>query len=363
MPKRGENIRKRADGRWEGRYIESYTSTGKACYRSVYGTTYAETREKLKQHKKLSDRGISSKVYMTELCKEWLNSKKSVIKESTYVKYSNFIENHIVPYFREIKAAFITSDVVNEFISERENLSVKTVRDMLSVLIQIIKYGQNKNYIGYFDFDGVLYPKAAKKELPILKNTELIKLVNYVQLSFEIQKIGVLLSLFMGLRLGEICALQWKDVNFSEETIHIHKTMQRLKNLDSNAEHKTRIVIDAPKSQKSMREIPVPSFLMNLLKEYRSADEAYMLTGTLDYIEPRVYQRMFSRYLKESGIADINFHALRHTFATRAVEQEFDIKSLSEILGHSSVKFTLERYVHPSDEYKKMNLEKLSVFY
>ena len=363
MPRRGENIRKRADGRWEGRYIESYTSTGKACYRSVYGSTYAETRDKLKQHKKLSDKGLGSKNDMAELCQEWLSFKKTAIKESTYVKYHGFIENHIIAYFRNVKAMYLTSDLVSKFIIERESLSEKTLHDMLSVLIQIIKYGQSKNYIGYFDFDGVIYPKVARKELPVLKNTELIKLVNHVQLTFEIQKIGVLLSLFMGIRLGEICALQWKDVNFSEETIHIYKTMQRLKNMDSKAETKTKIVIDAPKSQKSIREIPIPSFLMELLREYKADDEAYVLTGTADYIEPRAYQRIFNKCLNESGVADINFHALRHTFATRAVEQEFDIKSLSEILGHSSVKFTLERYVHPSDAYKKMNLEKLSVFY
>ncbi len=363
MPRRGENIRKRADGRWEGRYIESYLSNGKACYRSVYGATYAETREKLRQHKKLSDKGISNKIGMGELCREWLHIKQSTIKESTYVKYHNFIENHFIPHFRSAKAACMTSDLVSEFMTEQESLSEKTLHDMLSVLVQIIRYGQSKNYIGYFDFDSVIYPKVARKELPVLKNTELIKLVNHVQFTFEIQKIGVLLSLFMGIRLGEICALQWKDVNFSEETIHIYKTMQRLKNMDSQPASKTRIVIDAPKSQKSIREIPVPSFLMELLREYKTNDEAYILTGTADYIEPRVYQRMFSRYLNESGVADINFHALRHTFTTRAVEQEFDIKSLSEILGHSSVKFTLERYVHPSDAYKKMNLEKLSVFY
>lgn len=363
MPRRGENIRKRTDGRWEGRYIESYSSSGKACYRSVYGATYSETRDKLRHHKKLSDKGICSKIDMAELSREWLSIKRLSIKESTYVKYHGFIDNHIMPYFRGIKTAHITSELVSEFIAEHESLSVKTVHDMLSVLIQIIRYGQSKSYIGYFDFDGVIYPKAVKKELPVLKNTELIRLVNHVQMNFEIQKIGVLLSLFMGIRLGEICALQWKDVNFSEETIHIYKTMQRLKNLDSKAQAKTRIVIDAPKSQKSVREIPVPSFLMELLREYRSDDDAYILTGTADYIEPRTYQRMFSRYLKDSGVDKINFHALRHTFATRAVEQEFDIKSLSEILGHSSVKFTLERYVHPSDEYKKMNLEKLSVFY
>lgn len=363
MPRRGENIRKRADGRWEGRYIESYTNTGKACYRSVYGSTYLETKEKLQNYKNLNQQGVCSNADFSTLCNEWLRIKKASIKESTYVKYLNFIDNHYTPFFKGFKVMLLTCESVQEFVSSKSNLSAKTVHDMLSVLIQIIKYGQSKRYIGYFNFDGLVYPKVPSKELPVLTNSEFLKLVGYINSTFEIHKTGILLSLFMGLRIGEICALKWSDINFQNEIIRINKTMQRLKNYDPDFTSKTKIVIDVPKSQKSIRDIPIPSFLMNILSEYRANENTYVLTGTTDFIEPRVYQQMFKKYLKEAGIADINFHALRHTFATRAVEQEFDVKSLSEILGHSSVKFTLERYVHPSDEYKKMNLEKLAVFY
>lgn len=363
MPRRGENIRKRADGRWEGRYIESYSNTGKACYHSVYGSTYAETKEKLQHHKKLNQQGIRNNADFQSLCNEWLNMKKESIKESTYVKYLNFIEKHFEPFFKGFKAMLLTCENVQEFVSSKSSLSAKSVHDMLSVLVQIIKYGQSKRYIGYFNFDALVYPKVPSRELPVLKSSEFSKLVSYIQSTFEIQKIGILLSLFMGLRIGEICALKWADIDSPEEIIRISKTMQRLKNYNTVSNAKTKVIIDAPKSQKSIREIPVPSFLMHLLSQYRANDDTYVLTGTTDYIEPRVYQQMFKRYLSEAGIADINFHALRHTFATRAVEQEFDVKSLSEILGHSSVRFTLERYVHPSDEYKKMNLEKLAVFY
>lgn len=129
------------------------------------------------------------------------------------------------------------------------------------------------------------------------------------------------------------------------------------------ASTKTKIVIDTPKSQKSIRDIPIPSFMVELMKNYKTGKDKYLLTGTTEYIEPRVYQSMFKTYLNEAKIEDINYHALRHTFATRAIEQDFDIKSLSEILGHSSVKFTLERYVHPSEEHKRKNMEKMSVFY
>ncbi len=363
MAKRGENIRKRKDGRWEGRFIEAYSSNGKAVYHSIYGRTYAEVKEKLSLNKNLCIQNTGNKISMEQLFREWLYIKESSIKASSEVTYRYFIDKHFIPYFKNIKTSYLTSELVQDFISKNSLLSPKTMCDMISLLIQIIKYGQSKKYINYFDFDFIVYPKTPKNELHVLKNSEFIKLVNYVQRNFETEKTGVLLSLFMGIRLGEICALQWEDVNFSDETIHIGKTMQRLKSLEKNTKTKTQIVIDTPKSQKSVRDIPIPSFLLELLKEYKTSGKSYVLTCTAEYIEPRSYQKKFKSYLEQAGIPDINFHALRHTFATRAIEQGCDIKSLSEILGHSSVKFTMERYVHPSNEHKKMNLEKLAVFY
>lgn len=363
MARRGENIRKRTDGRWEGRYITSYSDTGKACYSSVYGKTYAEAKEKLKQYKNLCDHKIESRMSMQKLFREWLNMKRDTIKQSSYVKYRNLIENHYIPYFGHMKTMYLTGEHVQDFILEKNHLAEKTVHDLVSLLVQIIKYGQSRQYIRYFGFQTISYPKIPNQELHVLKSSEVTKLVHFMQSSFEIQKIGVLLSLFMGIRLGELCALQWQDVNLLDETIHIKKTMQRLKDFDSKTSAKTKIVIDTPKSQKSIRSIPIPSFLLEVLQKYKASNKAYLLTGTVRYIEPSVYERMFSTYLEEAGIENTNFHALRHTFATRAIEQGFDIKSLSEILGHSSVKFTMERYVHPSEAHKKRNLEKLAIFY
>lgn len=363
MARHGENIRKRKDGRWEGRYIESYSNNGKACYRSIYGTTYSEVREKLKFHKNLELQFVSCKIDIASLCQEWLDFKEDSIKASTYTKYRNFIKKHINPYFKNMKAVYLTSQHIKSFLMEKDYLSHKTQHDLLSLFIQILKYGQSQKYIGFFDFNSLRYPKIVKSDLPILKKAEVTRLVNYLQSIHEVQKIGVFLSLFMGIRFGELCALQWNDVNLYTETIHIDKTMQRLTDFSEGSHAKTKIVIDEPKSQKSIRDIPIPSFLLELLKSNMKYGNTYVLTGTTDYIEPRTYQNIFKRYLNECSVEDINFHALRHTFATRSIEQGCDIKSLSEILGHSSVKFTLERYVHPSDEYKKMNLEKLAIFY
>lgn len=168
MAKRGENIRKRADGRWEGRYIEAYSSDGKAVYRSVYGRTYTEVKEKLSLNKKLCSQNISNKINMEELFKEWLYIKEKSIKISSEVTYRYLIDKHFIPHFKSVKAMYLTSELVQDFISKNSQFSPKTVCDMISLLIQIIKYGQSKKYINYFDFDSIIYPKSQNDELPVV---------------------------------------------------------------------------------------------------------------------------------------------------------------------------------------------------
>ena len=193
MARRGENIRKRTDGRWEGRYIEKYNSNGKACYPSVYGTSYSDVKTKLKERKKVRVNG--SIINIENLCKEWLENKESKVKQSTYTNYYSIINNHIIPYFKNRKARYLTNETVELFINEKAmKLSEKTVHDIIVLLKQIIKFAVSKKYIEYFDFN-VSQPKVKNKELAILSKYEHSKLINYIQLTFDINKIGVLLSL------------------------------------------------------------------------------------------------------------------------------------------------------------------------
>lgn len=163
-----------------------------------------------------------------------------------------------------------------------------------------------------------------------------------------------------GIRLGELCALTWNDIDFTNGILHIVKTLQRIKNTDPGSDHKTKMIITPPKSQKSIREIPLPAFLLCILESFRRQGEIYILSGTSKYTDPRAYQDKFKQYLKNADINPICFHALRHTFATMAIENGFDYKSLSELLGHSTVKFTMERYVHSSRETKRANMERFA---
>jgi integrase len=193
----------------------------------------------------------------------------------------------------------------------------------------------------------------------VLTPLERESLIGILMEDMDSFKFGVFLALYTGIRIGELCALQWKDIDFARATLKVRKTIQRIQNTDSHATSKTKIVISEPKSKSSIREIPLTSSIMEIAWKFVSFPDSYILTGTGRYIEPRTMQNHFKLYVKQSGISDANFHALRHTFATRCVKVGFEIKSLSEILGHASVNITLNRYVHSSFELKRSNMSKL----
>lgn len=375
MARRGENIHKRKDGRWEARYIKCYDLNGKAKYGSVYAKSYTEVKELLKmQNTKCEiNNKVVSNISMEQLCKEWLESVRITLKASSYAKYYHTVNCHIINSIGDKKVKHITNEFVEQFIKQKaENgkldgsggLSSKTIHDLLSILIKIIKYAEKKKYITNFNYD-IIQPKLYTCELPVLSIADQNKLIQYVLKNLDTYKLGVLFALYTGIRLGELCALTWQDIDFETGSLRINKTLQRIKNIDGCDLSKTKIIIDTPKSQKSVRNIPIPSFFLNILKSYSKKYNcnSYILSGTKKYIEPRIYQTKFKKYLEEANVTNINFHALRHTFATRAIEQGFDVKSLSEILGHSTVRFTLERYVHSAYELKKQSMEKLSLFY
>ncbi len=364
MSKRGENIRKRKDGRWEARLL---TNTGK--YKSFYAYSYSEVKEKLRTSQEIQQKPKEIKPFnisFEELSKEWLSEKEIKDKQSTVAIYKGIINRHLMPYFKNINVSKIEKEQINQFVKFKNNqnsLSAKTLHDVTAVLLQILKYAQKQGYIAPLLYD-ITLPKAVKKELQILTPQEQAILVNSIKHNVSYENIGILLSLYTGLRLGEICALQWNDIDLKNGIVSITKTMQRIS--VQGEEQKTKVIVDTPKSQQSLRKIPLPDFLIFELKRlYVSCmPEAYILTGSMNkYIEPRAYQYKFKRILKDTGIRDINYHALRHTFATRAVEQYIDPKTVSELLGHSTVKFTLDKYVHPSITLKKESIEKLAVCY
>jgi len=376
MPRRGENIHKRRDGRWEARCIDYYRSDGKAHYKSLYGATYAEAKEKKKKLEAVPKvrRQETSLVTTEQLFLMWLDNKKVNLKQSSYATYHQVIHGHIIPYFQNTKSSHLTTEAVNQFIKDKlqhgrldgkGGLSPKRVSDILAIILQVVPYGKKKGAVGNFDFDDVINPKAEEAELPVLTAQEQNDLLDYVKSDLDHKKLGVMVALYTGIRLGELCALQWKDINFSEGYLSITKTLQRIKDTDPNSTAKTKMVIDTPKSKKSIREIPLPTYLLCLLKQWEKGQSStnYVLSGKAKYVDPRVYQDNFKSYLEQAEIQEYTIHSLRHTFATNAVARGFDVKNLSELLGHSSVRFTLEKYVRGSMETKRASMERYAACY
>lgn len=205
-----------------------------------------------------------------------------------------------------------------------------------------------------------MYPKETKKEMRVLSREEQEMFIAYLLKDMDACKFGVLLALLTGIRIGELCALRWESISMREKTIRITATMQRLRNMDTDGENRTRIVIGPPKSDTSTRTIPMTEYAAELCGRMDPhCDAAFVLTGSTNYIEPRTLQYRLNRYVRDCGLEGVHFHTLRHTFATRCVEVGFEIKSLSEILGHATTTITLERYVHSSLELKRNNMNKL----
>lgn len=374
MPRKGENIYKRKDGRWEGRYILSYNSEHKAKYAYVYGKTYSEVKKRLTEEKskdkKVNSPSKNSSTY-NDLLDSWLHSISLNTKESTQARYAHLINTHIKPELGMYQLTQLTTEIIEFFIEQqltdgrldkRGGLSSKTVTDILTIVKNTIEYAQYKNLSVVCNLSK-LTVKKKEKEMRVLSQSEQEALVNVLVADIDRYKFGVLLSLYTGIRIGELCALQWEDFCIPQTTLKVRKTMQRIQDLGNGSVSKTKIIITEPKSQCSVRDIPLPSFIIDVARPFVSNSKSFLLTGNDRHVEPRTMQNRFKCYVKESGIDNANFHALRHTFATRCVEVGFEIKSLSEVLGHANVNITLNRYVHSSFELKHSNMNKLASQY
>ena len=371
MPRKGENIYKRKDGRWEGRYVKGKSIDGKSQYGYVYAKTYQEVKAKLSSvnctlnHKPFNPKG--SVRLFGSLAAQWIDGVHPQIKESSYVKYKNLLKSYILPELGDVPIHEITHECLEHYCNQMllaggsagKGLSPKTVSDTMSLVRNVLRYSSRNGYMPPDDGRSISI-KQNTKAMRILSYKEQMKLCQYLYQNLNAKNMGILLCLFTGIRIGEICALKWEDISFEEKTIYIHQTMQRLQT-EHSVEHKTEVVVSTPKSSCSVRKIPIPDKLFLLIAEFAKGKSGYVLTGSSQrYIEPRNMQNHFKRVLQAISVEPANYHALRHTFATRCIEVGFDVKSLSEILGHANVNITMNRYVHPSMELKRENMQRLS---
>lgn len=367
MARKGENIFRRKDGRWEARYSKGHDASGKMLYGFCYGKTYAEAKEKVTRAKQVfqedSLRKNEESLRFGTFCDKWLSLRKDEVRESTYIKYRGILENHIKPVFGKDHLDKLSSERVEVFKHEllQKGLSPKSVKDVLVVFREVLK--ETKQEFPTLCPEIVFhYPKIRKKEVRVLSVGEERELISYLISRLDNCNFGILLVLLTGLRLGEICALQWKNISMEDQTIRIDSTLLRLNNSDPREDRKTELRLGNPKSETSCRYIPMSDGVLKLCQEMGIFDpDVFVLTGKTYPMDPRTLQYRFQKCAEECGLEGIHFHTLRHSFATRCAESGFEIKSLSEILGHTNPSITLKAYVHSSMEYKRDSINKISI--
>lgn len=371
MPKRSTNIYKRKDGRWEGRYIKGRKENGRAIYGSVYGKTYGEVKSKLEdiQKRNVEDRIEKSREKtFEEVLELWMKENRIKYKGTTEDKYRYLIDTHIIPELGKIKVASLSVTQVNEFLEKKltsgrldhqGGLSQSYVRSMMLIINSALQFAVNEKMRPPLNTK-IYKPKAEQKKIEVLSREEQQKLEQYLYSDIDLTKLGILISLQTGMRIGEVCALKWENIDLRERVIHVQSTVKRIKNKEGN-ESVTKLVIEEPKTKASIRDIPISSKLQSVLLEMvKNKVSPYVISEKEFILSPRTYESRYHRILEKCGLKSRNYHVLRHTFATRCVEAGVDVKSLSEILGHANVSITLDTYVHSSMELKHHQIEKLA---
>lgn len=399
-----KNVRKRADGRYEARCIVGYNNIyGKAVYRYLYAKTYQKVVEKLeccekenfeevelqrvlrKNRKRKNSSGVITEkfqekkiinseeysAFLREWLTDWLeNSKKTEIKKSSYTQYSSVVYNHLIPTIGDYRLQEVTSDVIQNYVKAKlshhqKALSSTTVRRHISILSSALKQAVKLGIITVNPCIDVCIPAAKKRKMDVFSKEEYQKLEKTLCCDQDkVKATAVLLALKTGVRLGELAALRWCDIDFEEKTMMVRDAVHRVNTSEEAGGKKTTMIFEGTKSYYSERNIPMNHEIYTLLKGYEAIlsvkGEFVFLSKKGSFIDPRVYQTYFADVLKNAGIKKRNFHILRHTFATRAASKNMQLAVLSRLLGHSNITVTLKSYIHPLTEQDRIEMNKLS---
>lgn len=295
-----------------------------------------------------------------EITVAWREYKRPYVKQSTMAAYVLILENHVLPSFGECET--LHEQNVQAFVLQKieSGLSVKSVKDILIVLKMVMKFGVKNEWMPYCEWD-IKYPSTpASKELEVLTVANHKKILDYIQSHFSFCGLGIYISLSAGLRIGEVCALKWSDINVANGTITVNRTIERIYVVDGEKKH-TELVINTPKTANSCREIPMSRELLAMVKPLKKVvnDDFFVLTNDERPTEPRTYRNFYNRLMTKLDIPKLKYHGLRHSFATRCIEVGCDYKTVSVLLGHSNISTTLNLYVHPNMEQKKRCIAKL----
>ena len=297
---------------------------------------------------------------LSEVIDLWKIDKKQYVKKSSFSAYTLLIENHLLPAFGD-KYELEEIDVQNFVFQKLESgLSHKTIKDILIVLKMILKFGAKHKWLNYTPFDIQFPTEREKHNIEVLSKTDQKKIMNYIQEHFTFRNLGVYICLSAGMRIGEICALTWEDMDTDNGIISVNRTIQRIYVIE-DGNRKTELILDTPKTKNSIREIPISKDLLKILKPFKKIvnPSFFVLTNDAKPTEPRTYRSYYKNLMRQLEIPEIKFHGLRHSFATRCIESKCDYKTVSVLLGHSNISTTLNLYVHPNLEQKKKAIDQM----
>lgn len=291
----------------------------------------------------------------------WKEDKKQYVKRSTFAAYTLLIENHILPSFGEM--ALVEEQDVQTFVFRKlnEGLSHKTIKDILIVLKMILRFGVKNQMTEYRQIDIKFPTERDKHSIDILSRSHQKQIMEYIRLHFTFKNLGIYICLSAGMRIGEICALTWDDLDVENGIIHVRKTIQRIYVIEEHRKY-TEVILDTPKTKNSIREIPMTKNLLKMIRPIKKIVNGnfYVLTNEPKPTEPRTYRNYYKQFMQSLGLPLMKFHGLRHSFATRCIESKCDYKTVSVLLGHSNISTTLNLYVHPNLEQKKRCMEQMS---
>ena len=290
----------------------------------------------------------------------WKTDKKLYVKKSSFSAYVLLIENHLLPAFGDKKT--IEEAEVQAFVFQKleQGLSQKTIKDILIVLKMVLKFGAKNKWLEHQPFDIQFPTEREKHNIDVLSRTNQRKVMSYIETHFTFRNVGVYICLSAGIRIGEVCALTWEDIDTDNGVINIRKTIQRIY-LIEDGDRKTELILDTPKTKNSIRSIPMSRDLLRMLKPLKKIvnNSFFVLTNDAKPTEPRTYRSYYKNLMKELNMPDLKFHGLRHSFATRCIESKCDYKTVSVLLGHSNITTTLNLYVHPNLEQKKKCIDQM----
>ncbi len=301
-----------------------------------------------------------------EVLEIWLNEKKEYVKTSTYAYYSFEIQNYIIPTMGDIPMVDITEECIqnvvlhwqNEGMANGHPLKKSTVQNLVMLMKQVLKYAAKKDLIKEYMVEIHFAPQTSNKRIQVFSQSEQNRLIQAILDELSYKTFGILLSINSGLRIGELCALKWSDIDRVNKLLHITKTLQRI--YMQEALPRTQVIITAPKTATSIRDVPLSDKICEVIDMLGDiCKEGYVLSNNDQYIEPRTFRKFYTDFLIKHNIDERHFHCLRHTFATRCIENGADYKSVSEILGHATINTTLNMYVHPPMEEKRKCVDML----